>query len=149
LRPPYLDKVTRIEVTGARVPPFPSPPIPLHGHRSAGNHCNHAVFLVQPFVKQPLRRLTRLNASRFAYASHSTSRTISRTITATASKYPKENHGLRLRLTSYPSAVDYRIRWTLLGMTLVQAQPLPKNPLKCLPSYLVRRTRGRQYCKYA
>src|SRR5215216_8077832 len=26
LRPPYLDEVTRIEVTGARVPPFPSPP---------------------------------------------------------------------------------------------------------------------------
>src|SRR5215217_740341 len=26
LRPPYLDEVTRIELTGARVPPFPSPP---------------------------------------------------------------------------------------------------------------------------
>jgi hypothetical protein len=33
----------------------------------------------------------------FAYARHRTSRTITSTITAIASRYPSENHGLRLR----------------------------------------------------
>ena len=75
-------------------------------------------------------------ASRF-YASQRTSKTISKTITATASKYPNENQGLRLRLTSSPSVVDHSVRWTLLGMTPIRKHAKCCVAITAKPHYLV------------
>ena len=61
LRPPYLDKVTRIEVTGARVPPFPFPTYYPTRAPVCKQSLYPTVFLAQPFVTELLRCLTRLH----------------------------------------------------------------------------------------